>query len=88
MVFQSKDGVTSDIDGWFGRSFASAAVRAAIGSARSGGGMAEGVPEERIGATEGNNPSQGCHVACFNGHNFAMPGPILVKFGHNTPGVV
>ena len=56
MVFQSKDGVTSDIDGWFGSSFASAAVRAAIGSAGSGGGMAEGVPEERFEATEGNNP--------------------------------
>ena len=62
MVFQSKDGVTSDIDGWFGSSFASAAVRAAIGSAGSGGGMAEGVPEERIEATEGNNPSENCHV--------------------------
>ena len=44
MVFQSKDGVTSNIDGWFSRSFAIAAVRAAIGSAGSGGGMAEGVP--------------------------------------------
>ena len=43
VVFQSKDGVTSDIDGWFGRSFAIAAVRAAIGSVGSGGGMAEGV---------------------------------------------
>ena len=63
VVFQSKDGVTSDIDGWFGSSFASAAVRAAIGSAGSGGGMAEGVPEERIEATEGNNPSESCHVA-------------------------
>ena len=31
VVFQSKDGVTSEIDGWFGSSFASAAVRAAIG---------------------------------------------------------
>ena len=62
MVFQSKDGVTSDIDGWFGSSFASAAVRAAIGSARSGGGMAEGVPEERFEATEGNNHSENCHV--------------------------
>ena len=38
----------SDIDGWFGRSFAIAAVRAAIGSAGFGGGMAEGVPEERM----------------------------------------
>ena len=62
MVFQSKDGVTSDIDGWFGSSFASAAVRAAIGSAGSRGGMAEGVPEERFEATEGNNPSENCHV--------------------------
>ena len=88
MVFQSKDGVTSDIDGWLGRSFASAAVKAAIGSAGSGGGMAEGVPEECIEATEGNNPSEKCHVACFNGHNFVMAGPILVKFGHNTPGMV
>ena len=88
MVFQSKDGVTSDIDGWFSRSFAIAAVRAAIGSAGSGGGMAEGVPEERFEATEGNNLSESCHVAWFYGHNFAMPGPILVKFGHNTPGVV
>ena len=37
MVFQSKDGVTSEIDGWFGRSFVSAAVRAVIGSAGSAG---------------------------------------------------
>ena len=43
MVFQSKDGVTSDIYGWFGRSFVIAAVRAAIGSAGSGGSMVEGV---------------------------------------------
>ena len=39
-----------------------AAVRAAIGSAGSRGGMAEGVPEERIEATEGNNPSENCHL--------------------------
>ena len=65
VVFQSKDGVTSDIDGWFGRSFTIAAVRAAIGSVGSGGGMAEGVPEERIEATEGNNPSKDCHVVYF-----------------------
>ena len=37
-------------------------LRAAIGSAGSGGGMAEGVPEECIEATEGNNPSENCHV--------------------------
>ena len=43
MVFQSKDGVTSEIDGWFRRSFMSVAVRAAIGSVGSGGGMAEGM---------------------------------------------
>ena len=43
MVFQSKDGVMSDIDGWFSRSFTITAVRAAIGSAGSRGGMAEGV---------------------------------------------
>ena len=52
----------SNIDVWLGRSFAIAAVRAAIGSAGSRGGMAEGVPEERIEATEGNNPSESCHV--------------------------
>ena len=40
VLFQPKDGVTSEIDGWFGRSFASAAVRAAIGSAGSGAAMA------------------------------------------------
>ena len=40
IVFQSKDGVTSEMDGWFGRSFVSAAVRAAIGSAGSGAAMA------------------------------------------------
>ena len=62
VVFQSKDGVMSNIDGWFSSSFASAAVRAAIGSAGSSGGMAEGVPEECIEATEGNNPSENCHV--------------------------
>ena len=62
MVFQSKDGVTSDIDGWFSRSFAIAAVRAAIGSAGSRGGIAEGVQEECFEATEGNNPSEDCHV--------------------------
>ena len=57
------DGVTSDIDGWFGRSFAIAAVRAAIGSAGSGGGMAGGAQEECFEVTEGNNPSENCHVA-------------------------
>ena len=39
-VFQSKDGVMSEIDGWFRRSFVSAVVRAAIGSAGSGAAMA------------------------------------------------
>ena len=62
VVSQSKDGVTSDINGRFGSSFAIAAVRAAIGSAGSGGGMADGVPEECIEATEGNNLSENCHV--------------------------
>ena len=66
----------------------SAAVRAAIESAGSGGGMAEGVQEEFFEATEGNNPSENCYVARFNGHNFPMLGPILVKFGHNIPGMV
>ena len=37
VAFQSKDLVTSEIDGWFGRSFVSATVRAAIGSAGSAG---------------------------------------------------
>ena len=55
VVFQSKDGVTSDINGWFGRSFAIAAVRAAIGSVGSGGGMAEGAQEECFEATEGKS---------------------------------
>ena len=68
MVFQSKDGVTSNIDGWFGRSFAIVAVRAAIGSAGSGGGMAEGAQEEIIEATEGNNPSEDCHVVYLHNH--------------------
>ena len=68
MVFQLKDGVTSDIDGWFGRSFVSAAVRAAIGSVGSGGGMAEGVPEGCIEATEGNSPSENCHAVYLHTH--------------------
>ena len=50
----------SDIDVWFGRSFAIAAVRATIGSAGSGGGMAEGAQEECYEATEGNNLSEDC----------------------------
>ena len=45
--FQSKDGVMSEIDGWFGRSFMSAAVRAAIGSAGSGAAMA-GCDQRRV----------------------------------------
>ena len=40
-----------------------AAVRAAIGSAGSGGGMAEATQKEFFEATEGNNPSKNCHVA-------------------------
>ena len=62
MVFQSKDGVTSEIDGWFGRSFVSAAVRAAIGSVGSGAAMAGCDQRECCEATEGNNPSENCHV--------------------------
>ena len=45
MVFQSKDGVMSNSHGWFRRSFEIAAVRAVIGSVRSGGGIAEGAQE-------------------------------------------
>ena len=67
MVFQSKDGVTSEIHGWFGRSFESAAIRAAIGSAGSGAAMA-GCKEECFEATEGNNPSEECNVAWFHNH--------------------
>ena len=62
MVFQSKDGVMSKIDVRFRRSFMIAAVRAAIGSVGSGGGMAEGAQEDCFEATEGNNPSENCHV--------------------------
>ena len=40
MVFQFKYGVMSEIDGWFGRSFMSTAVRASIRSAGSGAAMA------------------------------------------------
>ena len=47
MVFQSKDGVTSEINGWFRRSIVSAAVRAAIGSAGSGAAMA-GCDQRRV----------------------------------------
>ena len=47
MMFQSKDGVMSKIDGWFRRSFASAVVRAAIGSAGSGAAMA-GCDQRRV----------------------------------------
>ena len=43
-----------------------AAVRAAIGSVGSRGGMAGGAQEECFEATEGNNPSGNCHVAWFN----------------------
>ena len=68
MVFQLKDGVMSDINGWFGRSFAIAAVRTAIGSAGSGGGMAKGVQEEFFEATEGNNPSENCYVVYLCNH--------------------
>ena len=37
MVSQSKDGVMSEINGWFRRSFVSTAVRTAIGSAGAAG---------------------------------------------------
>ena len=47
MVFQSKDGVTSKMDGWFVRSFMSAAVRAAIRSAGSGAAIA-GSEQRRV----------------------------------------
>ena len=46
VVFQSKDAVMSETDGWFGKSFIMTVVRAVIGlvgSTGSGGGMAEGV---------------------------------------------
>ena len=62
MVFQLKDGVTSKMDGWFGRSFASTAVRAAIGSAGQVLPWLDVIKEEHFEATEGNNPSETCHV--------------------------
>ena len=69
MVFQSKDGVTSEIDGWFRRSFMSAAVRAAIGSVGSGAAMA-GCNQRRVfwGPLKETVPSEGCNVVWFHNH--------------------
>ena len=55
------------------------AVRVAIGSAGSRGGITEGVQEECFEATEGNNPSENCHVVYL--HNcWADFNEILIQY--------